>query len=242
MKKFLIGLGVVVLSLTGMSNIAGANGDHESGITVTCDTKLPRWIDVEDVAEYAGELYADVHDALLDAMEEDGNIDLNGGAPGGLVHVVITGDASGGTITVTDEGEVIALLSLSDGEFSFSASAEVEGYLILSVSFYKDRLGELCGDAPFTVCLSNTIFLVEAADLAEYLEANPTAVVVNSTVGCPGTPGEDGSDGSNGEDGSDGTDGSDGAAGPAGPAGQTVVVEKIVQVPVAAPVSLPRTA
>lgn len=240
MKKFLIVVGVAIMALTGFQTTAGATGNHEEGgIEITCDSKLPRYIDVEDIAEYAGELYADVHDALLDAMDEDGNIDLNGGAPGGLVHVVITGDASGGTITITDEGETIASASLSDGEFSFSASLEVGEYLSLSVSFYKDRLGDLCGNEPFTVCLSNTIFLVEAADLADYLAENEDAVVVNSTVGCPG---EDGSDGDDGTDGSNGVDGAAGAQGPAGPAGQTVVVEKTVVVPAAAPVVLPRTA
>lgn len=55
------------------------------------------------------------------------------------------------------------------------------------------------------------------------------------------SPGPTGPAGANGTDGTNGVDGATGPAGPAGPAGQTVVVEKVVEVPVAAPVALPRT-
>ena len=58
----------------------------------------------------------------------------------------------------------------------------------------------------------------------------------------PGPTGPAGPAGANGTNGADGAAGAAGPAGPAGPAGQTVVVEKIVEVPVAAPKALPRTA
>ncbi len=247
MKKMLIVLGAAILGLTGLSaTTASATGNHDGGLEVeiTCEDVPVRilWfkLDAEEITDFASDLYGDVHEALSGAAV-DGQIDLNGGAPGGLVTLTVTGDETGGTITLSDEGEVIASASLTDDEFKFEASVEVENFLSASVSFYKDRLGQLCGDAPFTVCLSNTVFLVEADALADYLTENPTAVVINSSVGCPGTPGSDGDDGADGADGSDGADGADGAAGPAGPAGQTVVVEKVVEVPVAAPVQLPRT-
>lgn len=247
MKKFLIGLAVAAISVTGLSvntaNATETNGDGPTVINIDCNTKR---IHVKQVTAYAKSLYAATFTHLQDALggELEGNIDTNGDLPGGNVHVVLTGDATGGTITITDDGEAVLSASLSDGEFSFDASASIDNYLTINVSFYKDRLGHLCGDEPFTVCLDNTVFLVEAADLAPYLKENPTAVVVNSTVGCPGKPGEDGTNGENGTDGTNGTNGTNGVAGPAGPAGpagQTVVVEKVVEVPVAAPVVLPRT-
>lgn len=248
MKKFIIALAVGAFALTGFSSTANAwegGGEQGTDVTITCDDVPFRvfwtWVDADDVAGIATGIYGDVFDAISGAVDEDGNIDLNGGAPGGLVHVVITGDADGGTITITDEGVVIASASLEDGEFSFNASLEVGEYLSLHVSFFKDRLGELCGDAPFTVCLDNTIYLVEAADLADYLADNETALVVNASVGCPGLPGAPGANGLGGADGADGADGAPGAP------GVTTVIEKIVTVPAAAPVAaapvaLPRTA
>jgi hypothetical protein len=249
MKKFIIALAVGALALTGLSTSATAegNGDGPKVINIDCSSNFRHLKlhvkDAGDVAELATGLYGDVFTSLSGAVDADGNIDLNGPyVLGGLVHVAFTGDETGGTITISDEGTVLLSASLSDTEFSFDASASIADYLTINVSFYKDRLGNLCGHEPFTVCLNNTTFLVEAADLSDYLKDNETAVVVNATVGCAGAPGKDGSNGSNGSDGATGATGAAGAAGPAGPAGQTVVVEKIVQVPVAAPVALPRTA
>lgn len=71
----------------------------------------------------------------------------------------------------------------------------------------------------------------------EACQAGPTG-----PAGPAGANGSNGADGADGADGAAGSAGAVGPAGPAGPAGQTVVVEKIVQVPVAAPVALPRTA
>jgi hypothetical protein len=253
MKKFIIAISVGALALTGFSAAANAtevNGDGPKVINITCDSNfrhlhLHGVKDAGDVADLATGLYGEVFTSLSGAVDADGNIDINGPyVLGGLVHVTFTGDATGGTITITDEGTVLFSASLSDTEFSFDASASIADYLTINVSFYKDRLGNLCGHEPFTVCLNNTTFLVEAADLSDYLKNNETAVVVNATVGCPGLPGTNGTDGTNGTNGTNGvngTDGATGAAGPAGPAGQTVVVEKVVEVPVAAPVALPRT-
>lgn len=259
MKKFLIAVAVGALALSGLATSANAtetNGDGPKVINITCDTNfrhlhLHGVKDAGDVADLATGLYGDVFTSLSGAVDADGNIDLNGPyVLGGLVHVAFTGDATGGTITITDEGTVLFSASLSDTEFSFDASASIADYLTINVSFYKDRLGNLCGHEPFTVCLNNTTFLVEAADLKSYLADNETAVVVSATVGCPGLPGKDGTNGTNGTNGTDGLNGLNGlngsnglpgGPGPQGPAGQTVVVEKVVTVPVAAPVALPRT-
>lgn len=256
MKKLIIGMAISALALTGFSTTAFAggetNGDGPKVINITCDTNfrhlhLHGIKDAGDVANLATSLYGEVFTSLSGAVDADGNIDINGPALGGLVHVAFTGDATGGTITITDEGTVLFSASLSDTEFSFDASASIADYLTINVSFYKDRLGNLCGHEPFTVCLNNTVFLVEAADLKGYLADNETAVVVSAKVGCAGAPGKDGSNGSNGSTGATGATGAVGApgvagvAGPAGPAGPTVVVEKTVTVQAPAPVVLPRT-
>jgi hypothetical protein len=219
MKKFIIAVAVGALALTGLSTAANA-------------TNIPG-VDVEWTKDYS----KTVVEFCVRADTTDDEVDnptfqiLRTKLYTSSLTAVVSVDEGAvlGGIDLNNDGDTLDEFVATYVQYENWLKTEGEGS---SLTIVDATTGE-------TVVLS----LGESFTLEDFNKVRGLALTGEPCQAGPtGPAGADGANGSNGTNGVDGAAGAAGVAGPAGPAGQTVVVEKIVQVPVAAPVALPRTA
>ena len=213
MKKVLIGLGVAILSLTGISAAGATN------IDVDWDRDFNK-----TVVEFC--VSADTTD---DDVDNPTFQVLRTKLYTSSVTAVVSVDEGALGFDLNDDGDELDEFTATYVQYQNWLSTEGEGSSLTIVD-------TVSGD-------SAVIKLGENITIEDFEKVRGLALTGEPCQAGPtGPQGPAGANGSNGADGANGKDGAAGPAGPAGPAGQTVIVEKVVAAPVAAPKALPRTA